>query len=70
MKPRYVLIGGRPFSVYTGTTTFTNLLIKATANNEIEMKSKTEEFYEECSGLMLWIDLETGAEPVFEEGVK
>lgn len=60
--PRYTLVGGTPFTGYTGTTTFLDLKVVGTANNASELKQLIDTSYDDCGGLLLAIDMKTGAE--------
>jgi hypothetical protein len=57
---RYILIGGNPFRGYTGTTTYTGLAVRGSADTQAEALALTEVEYDLCSGLILWIDTQTG----------
>lgn len=57
---KYILVGGNPFRMYTGTTTFTSLKVVATCQTKDEARQLWNQHYEDCSGLMLIIDAETG----------
>lgn len=59
---KYSIIGGNPFTMYTGTTTYTSLKCIGLANTEDEVKAILDANYEACGGLLLVIDLETGKE--------
>lgn len=62
--PRYTIIGGLPFSGYTGTVTFTGLKVVAQCNDLQEVKQIVLEKFEEIGGLHLVIDTMTGKEAV------
>lgn len=49
----YTIIGGNPFTGYTGTTTFTGLRVVGRTSDFKEMESIVKQSYEECSGLIL-----------------
>jgi hypothetical protein len=57
---RYMLVGGNPFRDYNGTTCITSIDVIAYANTAAEVKTITEEVFDYCGGVMLWIDRETG----------
>lgn len=59
-RARYFVIGGSPFSMYTGTTTFTDLLLLGTFNNFDDAKRCVNEKYEECAGLIQVFDVKLG----------
>lgn len=61
-KKRYILVGGNPFTCYMGTTTFTGMSVKDSANDAYEAKKATDYWFDRCGGLLLWIDTETGKE--------
>lgn len=69
---RYILVGGDPFRGYTGTVTFTGLTVVGSADTVAEAKALTDDAYEKHSGLLLWIDRETGkpGEPENDESLK
>jgi hypothetical protein len=69
---RYILVAGDPFRGYTGTLTFTGLLVVGSADTVDEAKALTEDSYEKHGGLLLWIDRETGkpGEPGDDESLK
>lgn len=58
----YIIVGGRPFTMYTGTTTYTGLSVVGNAASKEEAKAIVLAQYEECGGLLLVIDSETGKE--------
>jgi hypothetical protein len=49
----YTIIGGIPFTNYTGTTTFVGLRVVGNTESFEEMESMVKNAYEDCSGLML-----------------
>ncbi len=49
---RYFVIGGSPFSMYTGTTTFTDLRLLGSFDNICDAETCVNENYEECAGLI------------------
>ena len=53
---RYILVGGH----YTGTGRYTGLSVVGSADTVEEAKEATNKQYEECGGLLLWIDTLTG----------
>lgn len=57
---RYVLIGGNR------TETFTSLAVVGHADSKDEAAKLISDKYEECGGLLIWIDTQTGeaGEPV------
>lgn len=54
---RFIVVGGNPFTGYTGTTTYTSLKIIGYVDSKEELKKLVEDSYEECGGLMHVIDL-------------
>ena len=58
---RYILVGGNPFRSYTGTGTYTGLTVVGAADTDAEAALVTNEQFERCGGLLLWIDTQTGA---------
>lgn len=60
MKHRYIIIGGNPITIYTGTTTFTSLKIVGRTNSLKEVDKIIRNKYDECAGLICSIDMETG----------
>ena len=61
----FTIIGGNPFTGYTGTTSFTGLRVVATVETYDEMKKIVDESYDECGGLFLV--LENGKEIEYNE---
>ncbi len=59
-KARYILVAGKPFSCYTGTTTFTDLCIVARTDDSRRMAALMNKHFDDAAGLLLWIDTETG----------
>lgn len=57
---KYSVIGGDPFTMYTGTVSFTGLKVVGIAETEQEALKLIEDNNEDCGGLMLVIDLQTG----------
>jgi len=57
---RYILVGGVPFREYTGTTSCIGIRVVASAETKKEAKEATYKFSDECGGLLLWIDTQTG----------
>ena len=49
----YTIIGGNPFTNYTGTTTFTGLRVVGTTEVFQEMEEMVKNNWEECGGLLL-----------------
>lgn len=67
---RYTLVGGNPFRMYTGTTTFTSISVVGQTNTIKEMQQLVNDSYEKCGGLLLVLDNETGREVVYTEDSK
>lgn len=59
-KQRYVLIGGIPIYPGYGPMSFAGLSIYDYASTEEEMTRKSKEHYNDCGGIYIWIDRETG----------
>jgi hypothetical protein len=59
---RYAVIGGAPFTGYTGTLTFTSLRVVGTTSTLKQAEKLASENYDSSGGLLLVLDLETGAE--------
>lgn len=66
---KYLVVGGNPFTCYTGTTSFTSLDVVGKANSWKEAADIFNNKYDECSGLLLIIDMETG-EPAIDPNRK
>lgn len=60
MKKRFILVGANPFTGYNGTVTFTGLNVVALADTKEEADAAVKKWYDECGGLLLWIDRLTG----------
>ncbi len=58
--PKYCVVGGNPFRCYTGTTSFTGLRVVGTTSSIKTAQKMYNLCYEECGGLLLVIDMETG----------
>lgn len=66
-SPRYIIVGGRPFIAYDGSTTFTSIDVLGVAHTLIDAHEKAKDLYDMCDGLLLVIDTHTGSavdEPV------
>ena len=57
---KYIVVGGNPFRSYTGTEVCTGLRVVDTADSKEECEMIVRTHYEECGGLMLVVDAETG----------
>lgn len=57
---KFSIIGGNPYRGYTGTTTFTALRVVGVCDTRDEVKAIVDQYYEECGGLLIVIDLATG----------
>lgn len=57
---RYLVIGGLPYKSYTGTGTFTGLRVIAYVDDLELAKEQVRQNYEDCSGLIICVDVETG----------
>jgi hypothetical protein len=57
---KYIVVGGSPFTSYTGTTSFTGLSVVGHADSKEELDRLIKEHYESCGGLLLVIDWKTG----------
>lgn len=53
---KYVLVGGNPFTCYTGTTTFTGLRVVGRYDTKEDIKNAVRTHGEECNGLLLALD--------------
>ena len=51
----YTIIGGNPFTGYTGTTSFTSLKVLGNTKCPQEVRDIVNKNYENCSGLILVI---------------
>mgnify|MGYP003532299364 FL=1 len=51
----YTIIGGNPFTGYTGTTSFTSLKVLGKTKRPQEVRDIVNKNYENCSGLILVI---------------
>lgn len=49
----YTVVGGNPFTMHTGTTTFTGLRVVGTTGNFKDMRRLVEDNWDNCSGLIL-----------------
>ena len=54
---RYFVVGGMPFQVYNGTTTFTGLYSLGIFNTQEEAENCRNEKYNECGGLISWFEV-------------
>ena len=59
VKGKYLLVGGTPFTGYSGTTSFTSLKVVGISDSKDDMKQMYSDNYEECGGLLIIIDTET-----------
>jgi len=59
---RYIIVGGSPFTGFSGTVTFTHLQVIAATDDPKEAKELLDYNYNICGGLVLAIDTETGQE--------
>jgi hypothetical protein len=59
---KYVIVGGVPYVGYTNTTTFASLKIVGKGNTIEEVKEIVDNHFDECGGLLIIIDMETGEE--------
>ena len=57
---KYIVVGGKPFTGYTGTLTYTGLKIVGKTDDAEEASSMCKDNWDECGGLFLVIDTETG----------
>ena len=55
---RYILVGGNPFSCYTGTLTFTGLGVVGSFDSKEEADVAFTSAYDSAGGLLLIIDTE------------
>lgn len=56
---RYVIVGGIPYTSYTGTGTFLGLKVLGSSNSLEEVKKIVDETYDDSGGLHLVIDTTT-----------
>ena len=49
---KYIVVGGNPFTMYTGTTTFTALKKLGIFNTKKEASICIDLYYDECAGLI------------------
>ena len=59
---RYLVIGGIPFTGYTGTETYTDLTIRGGAPTVEAAQTIFDAFYDESGGLLIIVDTATGEE--------
>jgi hypothetical protein len=57
---KYIIVGGNPMTGYTGTTTFTGLDVIGTAHTKEEAESIFNAKHDQCAGLLMIVDAETG----------
>lgn len=57
---RYMVVGGVPVPMYRGATSFVNLAIKYRGDDIEAARKAVNDFWDDCGGLMLALDLETG----------
>jgi len=57
---KYFIIGGNPFTMYTGTTAITGLYVVGKTDTLEEAKKMFQEKWDECGGVLLIIDAATG----------
>ncbi|KKN19848.1 hypothetical protein LCGC14_0941740 [marine sediment metagenome] len=57
---RYILIGGKPFTGHTGTTSYTGLQVVATSDKLKGLQELYQYNWDICGGLLLIIDSTTG----------
>ena len=58
----FVVIGGNPFTMYTGTTTYTGLSVIGKTKTIKQAEKLIKKEYDVCGGLFIVIDLNTGEE--------
>jgi len=59
---RYLVIGGCPFTGYTGTMSYTDLTIRGRAETVEEAKALWREVYDKSGGLLIIVDTCTGTQ--------
>lgn len=59
-KPKFAIIGGIPFRGYT--MTYLGLKVVKVTSNKAETTDTINKYWDECGGLVIVIDLETGEE--------
>lgn len=57
---KYMVIGGNPITVYTGTTTFTGIRVVGANLSAEQANELAKDKYDECSGLLLVVNQNTG----------
>lgn len=57
---KYIVVGGIPFRGYTGTLSFTGLKVVGGSSSTEEIARIVHDHYDECGGLLLILDAETG----------
>ena len=57
-RKRYVVVGGNPFTMYTGTTTFTAIRVLCKTNSKTEAEVVVKDNYDECGGLIEIFDMD------------
>ncbi len=62
MENRYMVIGGNPFRGYTGTQTYTAIRVIGLCPTIEDARNLWQASYEDCGGLLLIVDCETGKE--------
>lgn len=58
-KKRFAIVGGSPFSSYTGTVTFTDLKVHSQYDTLEEVEENINLVMDECAGLVLVLDRES-----------
>lgn len=56
----YLVVGGNPIKIYTGTTTYTSLRKIALVHSYEEACNVVDDNYDKCKGLIEVFDTETG----------
>ncbi len=59
-KIKYSIVGGNPFRCPNGATTFTGISVVGLASSIKDAEEIIRQKYDECGGLLLAIDLDTG----------
>lgn len=62
---KYVLVGGNPFR-----HSFTGLRVVASSNDKMEIRKMWDQHYDDCGGLMIIVDTETGNQLQYNDGVE
>lgn len=59
---KYIIVGGKPFRNHNSTVIFTGLNVVGKAQTKEEVNQIVNLHFDDCGGLMMVIDAETGEE--------